>query len=123
MSEQSAERFFSAEQKRITLRRSRRYFTKSLKVTGNSISSVDGEGVKAELVFQTRHDYCEAERVEAGLEQHEVVRQRRQMLFLLFGDGFELGNYLRSYGHPVDAQCCTRALPSSRMANGKSFTR
>jgi len=47
---------------------------------------VGGEGVKAEFVFQTRNDYGEAERVEAGVEQHEIVRQRRQMLILLFGD-------------------------------------
>ena len=47
---------------------------------------VGGERVKPEFVFQTRHDYGEAERVEAGVEQHQVVRQRRQMLILLFGD-------------------------------------
>src|SRR5208282_4424699 len=43
---------------------------------------VGGEWVKAEFVFEPRHDYGEAERIEAGVEQHQVVRQRRQMLLL-----------------------------------------
>lgn len=44
------------------------------------------EGIDAKLVFETSNNSGKAERVETGLEQHQVVRQWRQFLILFLRD-------------------------------------
>src|SRR6202041_1975106 len=57
-----------------------------------------GEGVVAEFVLQRGDDDGEAERVEAGFEQHELLGQRRQHLALRGRDTLEFGQYRRPKG-------------------------
>src|SRR5262249_60948456 len=45
-----------------------------------------GERVEAERLFETRDENRDRERVEARVEQHEVVGQRRQRLLVALGD-------------------------------------
>ena len=48
-------------------------------------------GSTAKRVFEPRHQDGEAERVETGVQQHQVVTQRRQLLLLLLGDFLHFG--------------------------------
>src|SRR5262249_11392192 len=45
-----------------------------------------GERIDAELILEPRHQDCEAQRVESGIEQDKVVGQRRHANLLLGGD-------------------------------------
>jgi hypothetical protein len=56
-----------------------------------------GERIEAKLVFEPSNNHSKTERVEAGLEQHQIIRQWRQLLILLFGHRFELRSYPRSH--------------------------
>ena len=51
-----------------------------------------GERVEADLILQLRHQDGDAQGVEAGLEQLQIVGQGRQRLVLLPGDALDLGD-------------------------------
>ena len=51
------------------------------------------EGIEPELVLEPRHQDREAQQVEAGVEQHQIVGQRRKPLRLLVGDSLHLRHY------------------------------
>src|SRR5579871_3090217 len=57
------------------------------------------EGVVAQELFQACHDNREAQRVEPGVQELEIVRERCELAFLLCGDALELGDDRVSDGH------------------------
>src|SRR5580698_5146012 len=48
------------------------------------------EGIDTQGVLQPRHDDGETERVETGLDELQLIRQRRESALLLDGDLLEL---------------------------------
>ena len=68
---------------------------KSPTVTGKSVSSAMLNGSKPSAILEPGDDDGEAQRVESGLKQPELVGQRCQILALLGRDLFDHGNDLR----------------------------
>src|ERR1700736_5635800 len=52
-----------------------------------------GERIEAELIFEPRDQHREAERIETGLEQHQIVGERGKLLVLLLRDLLHLRHY------------------------------
>src|SRR2546421_12756002 len=67
---------------------------------GHRIRDVVGvrERVDAEALFQPRDEDRDGQRIEPGLEQHQVVRQGRQRLLFVPGDLLDQRNHGRFYG-------------------------
>src|SRR5271166_6974096 len=51
------------------------------------------EGIDAERVFDTRHKNGEAERIEARVQQHERIGERRELHTLILGHLLQQGDY------------------------------
>src|SRR3954447_16233652 len=52
-----------------------------------------GERIDAQFAFEPNDQHREGQRVETGIDQDEIVSERRQCLVVLFGDLLHLGNY------------------------------
>src|SRR5436190_16162050 len=58
-----------------------------------------GERIEAQLLFEPGDQDCDGERVETGIEQHQIVGQWRERLAVFAGNLLDLRNNGRLHGH------------------------
>src|ERR1700685_1985646 len=82
------------------------------------------ERIEAECVFEARDEHGKAERVQTGIQQHQIVAQRRQRLAVFAGDLLPLihfGYFYADRGMP----CCfftpSRDIRASLQSSSRSW--